>query len=258
MILRRIRQHVTAHNWFAVSIDLVIVVAGVFLGMQVNSWNEDRNEAQQGRDYRARLIGELDFNARQYRQQVAYYQQVQAHGLALLEALRQPGQPRGTEFLVDAYQTTQLDPTPAKRYIYDEMMSAGLVSRLGDFRIQELASDYYLSVTGIDRTVFETPPFRDIVRRAMPYPIQKQISERCGDRLVTSKGRVVGIGLQEKCELSISPAMLAEGVSRISEQPGLELDLNRCLAALAVKLSLLQFNQKLTEELLAELQKVHG
>jgi len=35
---------------------------------------------------------------------------------------------------------TQLDPTPAKRYIYDEMMSAGLVSRLGDFRIQELAS----------------------------------------------------------------------------------------------------------------------
>ena len=46
MILRRIRQHVTAHNWFA--------VAGVFLCMQVNSWNEDRNEAQQGRDYRAR------------------------------------------------------------------------------------------------------------------------------------------------------------------------------------------------------------
>ena len=31
MIVRRIREHVAHHNWFAVGIDLAIVIVGVFL-----------------------------------------------------------------------------------------------------------------------------------------------------------------------------------------------------------------------------------
>lgn len=42
MILRRMREHVTSHNWFAVWIDLLIVVLGVFLGTQVSNWNDAR------------------------------------------------------------------------------------------------------------------------------------------------------------------------------------------------------------------------
>ncbi len=42
MILRRITEHVKAQNWFAVAVDFVIVVFGVFLGLQVNNWNEAR------------------------------------------------------------------------------------------------------------------------------------------------------------------------------------------------------------------------
>lgn len=42
MILRRMREHVTSHNWFAVAIDLLIVVVGVFLGTQVSNWNDAR------------------------------------------------------------------------------------------------------------------------------------------------------------------------------------------------------------------------
>ena len=44
MVIRRIREHVATHNWFAVSVDLAIVVAGVFLGTEATSWNEDRAE----------------------------------------------------------------------------------------------------------------------------------------------------------------------------------------------------------------------
>jgi hypothetical protein len=49
MILRRITEHVKAQNWFAVAIDFVIVVIGVFIGIQVSNWNEaraDRNREQ--------------------------------------------------------------------------------------------------------------------------------------------------------------------------------------------------------------------
>lgn len=49
MILRRITQHVKEQNWTAIGIDFVIVVVGVFIGIQVSNWNADRL-AQQRRD----------------------------------------------------------------------------------------------------------------------------------------------------------------------------------------------------------------
>lgn len=42
MLLRRITKHVKDQNWFAVGIDFVIVVIGVFIGIQVANWNDSR------------------------------------------------------------------------------------------------------------------------------------------------------------------------------------------------------------------------
>ena len=39
MLLRSITKHVSDQNWFAVFIDFLIVVVGVFIGIQVANWN---------------------------------------------------------------------------------------------------------------------------------------------------------------------------------------------------------------------------
>jgi hypothetical protein len=39
MIFRRIKAHIEKENWFAVFIDFLIVVVGVFIGIQVANWN---------------------------------------------------------------------------------------------------------------------------------------------------------------------------------------------------------------------------
>lgn len=44
MILRRVTRHVKDQNWFAVGLDFVIVVVGVFIGIQVANWNDERLE----------------------------------------------------------------------------------------------------------------------------------------------------------------------------------------------------------------------
>ncbi|WP_425411068.1 hypothetical protein [Hyphococcus sp.] len=46
MLLRRITEHVKAQNWTAVALDFVIVVVGVFIGIQVANWNDARAERQ--------------------------------------------------------------------------------------------------------------------------------------------------------------------------------------------------------------------
>ena len=43
MLLRRVMEYVNAQNWFAVGVDFVIVVVGVFVGMEVANWNDVRN-----------------------------------------------------------------------------------------------------------------------------------------------------------------------------------------------------------------------
>jgi hypothetical protein len=47
VILRRVIEHVKAQNWTAVGIDFVIVVTGVFIGIQVANWNEGRSDRRQ-------------------------------------------------------------------------------------------------------------------------------------------------------------------------------------------------------------------
>lgn len=44
MLLRRVIAHLRKQEWTAIAIDFVIVVVGVFVGLQVNNWNEARSE----------------------------------------------------------------------------------------------------------------------------------------------------------------------------------------------------------------------
>ncbi|WP_425411073.1 hypothetical protein [Hyphococcus sp.] len=44
MILRRVIEHVKTQNWTAVALDFVIVVVGVFIGIQVANWNDAQAE----------------------------------------------------------------------------------------------------------------------------------------------------------------------------------------------------------------------
>jgi hypothetical protein len=58
MLLRRMIEHVQTQNWTAVILDFVIVVAGVFIGLQVANWNDARKERMLERVYLERLHAE--------------------------------------------------------------------------------------------------------------------------------------------------------------------------------------------------------
>ena len=44
MFFRKISKQLKEQDWTAIWIDLVIVVVGVYLGIQVDNWNEARND----------------------------------------------------------------------------------------------------------------------------------------------------------------------------------------------------------------------
>jgi len=55
MLLRRVMKHVNDQNWFAVVLDFLIVVFGIFVGLQVDNWNEERKARAEEQIYLARL-----------------------------------------------------------------------------------------------------------------------------------------------------------------------------------------------------------
>ncbi len=59
MILRRVIKHFREQEWTAIFLDFLIVVVGVFVGLQVSNWNEARFERAQERDYLIRLHGDF-------------------------------------------------------------------------------------------------------------------------------------------------------------------------------------------------------
>ena len=58
MILRRLSQSLKTQNWTAIWIEFVLLVAGVFLGIQVANWNEARGGQRAYNDAKTRLAEE--------------------------------------------------------------------------------------------------------------------------------------------------------------------------------------------------------
>lgn len=59
MILRRVIQHVRNQEWTAIVIDLLIVVVGVYMGIQAQAWNAERVDRKIERQYLLSLHGEI-------------------------------------------------------------------------------------------------------------------------------------------------------------------------------------------------------
>ena len=238
MVIRRIREHVATQNWFAIGIDLAIVVVGVFIATQANNWNEARIEREQGHSYRARLIEDLRANEADMQDRRAYYLEVQRHAKAALDVIERPSAPVDEQFLIDAYQATQITPRTVKRFTYDEMIAAGGIDRIGDGKLREHVSNYYATLQTTEVTFGVTPPYREHLRQVMPYVAQQRVRSRCAEFNGTGPTGMATSALTKNCRLDLDGATMFRAASQVREAPGIAQDLTRYLIDLDLKLEL--------------------
>lgn len=74
MILRHVMEHLRKQEWTAVAIDFLIVVVGVFLGLQVNNWNEAAADRRAESAYLSQLQGDLQRIEGEVRDQIEFEQ----------------------------------------------------------------------------------------------------------------------------------------------------------------------------------------
>jgi hypothetical protein len=236
LVIRRIREHVATHNWFAVAVDLAIVVLGVFLGTQVSNWNDNRLEGAQANDYRLQIIDDLRTSEEDLDSRKAYYSQARQHALAALAALQRPSSSRDQAFVVDAYQASQVWLRPVVRAGYDEMAGAGLSARVGDRATRSRLTTFYSQIRQFDVTALNTTNYRERVRRAISYPLQQAIIRRCGETITYLPSGAQIAALPERCTARLNAALVRTSLDRL-EAAGLEDDLTRHIADLDQKLA---------------------
>ena len=178
MILRRFSQALRQQNWAAIAIEFVLLVLGVFLGIQVANWNETRREHALEAEYIARL--QRDFGAIDSRLTInmTRWQDTAAAPVRLindLDAFRHRGAwPRAKADLLRDLDATMGSRIPASRAAsYVELLSAGRLGLLRDSRLREALADYDtqagFTMKAYDVLVQRVDPQRPALVRHMRY-----------------------------------------------------------------------------------------
>jgi hypothetical protein len=115
MIFRRLAQHLREQNWTAIAIEFVLLIVGVFLGIQVANWNQSLADERLGRAYAQRLTADLERDLATRRELVAYYAAV-LESVERTDALLADPQSDPKMLVVDAYRASgdQLQGTFAR------------------------------------------------------------------------------------------------------------------------------------------------
>lgn len=215
MILRRITQYVKDQNWTAIGIDFMIVVTGVFIGIQFSNWNDTRLHDRSEQVYIERIREDIAANQDDLRQRIAYFRQTRSHALATLGALDRPADSLGVQFLVDVYQASQIIPRGFRRDTYDEILSVGATRAVSDVAVRKRIAIFYSSINAQLATIDDVTAYRELIRRNMPYDAQAAIRSTCDDISETSADGEMMIALPENCDPELDPDAVSAAVASI-------------------------------------------
>lgn len=206
MILRRLSQSLKTQNWTAIWIEFILLISGVFLGIQVNNWNADRISNKQSAIFTERLRNDLNNEKWRYNSLIAYYDAVMRHSKITLDALEGRVVVSNEELLISAYRATQYAELAQYRETFDELTSTGNINLIKDTSIRRMAIEIYntklyenVKNEGINSR------YRVAFRMLVPINIQEVLAKKCGDR-PANPGDYDGIrfGLDYPCKLGLS------------------------------------------------------
>jgi len=179
MILRRVMEHVKAQNWLAVALDFVIVVMGVFIGIQVANWNEAQADRQRAFGYLERIRNDLDADLDGYINRVRFWSDVMAQGRLALDyaASDDADQTADWKILLAYFQASQVGEHVVTDSTYEELKSAGELRLISDPSLRDALAYYY--VNSNNPVMRQQPLYREHVRAIIPIDIQFYVWETC-------------------------------------------------------------------------------
>jgi len=248
MILSSVTKHVKDQNWFAVFVDFIIVVVGVFVGIQVSNWNQTQQDRVTEFQYIKRIQQDLLATEKDMIGRMNYFGQAKKHALATLNALESPAEKLGQKFLFDAFEASQTLRRPMGRDTYNELLSDGSLKRISKVIIRQRLAQYYRGISASGNVFINTPPYREKLRMTLPFEVQEIIYNNCGETYVEDETGLPILTFPEQCELNLPKEKIDKAVTKLIAAD-LGKDLTRVLSDIELKLQLFKVVKRRTKEL---------
>jgi len=261
MLLRRITKHVTDQNWFAVFIDFLIVVVGVFIGIQVANWNELRFTEKEAQLAKVNLIADLENDRDVYKVRKKYYEEVKQKAISVIQVLEQEF-PDNTEdqwqLVYNSAGAGSMWPFRPSGQIYTQLLNSGKLDLVSDLAVQRQMRDYYRDAAlEVGLTFKFDSKFRENSRSLLNWKLAEYESNQCGN--------VVGLdpaGVIETSKVYIqdcpAPELSTEiqmNARAIYDSENLRKEANRLLNQITTTIMFIQYFDDEARDLITALEK---
>lgn len=175
------------HNWTASIIELVIVILGIIVALQVTNWNQDRIDRARADRYLQRIHSELLTDRRTIDETKALWRTVSDFGLAAIThgergVLRDDS---NWKTVLAYYQASQLKTIDLEDTTFAEMRDSGDLGLIADEELRKRLADHY-RMTGMGTRAMilkHDPVYRPQVRGLTPWHVQEYIWANCFKQL---------------------------------------------------------------------------
>ena len=247
MIYKRVTARLRAQDWLAITIELAIVIVGVFVGTQVSNWNQEQGARRETQRMLVQLKPNLQSLSDYYDSAKIYFATTRRYAATALAGWRSDPSVSDSDFVIAAYQASQIIGIATNGSAWAMVLGADQLRRIDDQAIRSdlsflLSADYTL----LDVASVNTP-YRQNVRRWIPIELQDAIRSHCGDRRRPDKPLITF--LPATCDFKIAPDMAAKAAAVLRAHPDLIQDVQWHMAAQAALLANIPAFEETTDDL---------
>lgn len=244
MILRRLTHNLRTQNWTAISIELLIVVLGVFIGIQAANWNQQRLEGRETEQLLEQVDVELTALVFYIDSMDDYYASAGRYGDRAIAGWRGDASVSDEKFVIAAYQASQIISVGNNAEVWGAIFGAENLRDIEDPVIrQNLAAVMTYDYALVDIRAVATR-YREEVRKTIPHDIQSAIRARCSDQFAGGQ-----VALPSRCDIEIPPGDAARAAAALRARPELVAELHWHRAAVANQLTQAGFLKQVAREL---------
>ena len=183
MALGKLAARLRSHDWMAALIELLIVILGILIALQVSTWNQERLDRRRLDSYYRRISAELQADMLRIGRTRVFWKQVSDYGLGAIAHAERGELVQGSAWktVLAYYQASQIMPFELENTSFAEMRDAGDLSLIPDEGLRkDLANYYRLTGEGITAQVLHHDPvYRMQVRGLTSTAVQKYIWAHC-------------------------------------------------------------------------------
>jgi hypothetical protein len=174
--------------------EIVLVVIGILIALQINNWNEYRKERLKEKAYLERLKEDLISDKKVIELNQDFYQDVFVAGsLVLSDAEGENGISASKwDILTSYFHASQIWPMLMQSSTYEELKSSGELSLIQNVTLRNRLPFYHGNgLRRYSQTMGINPPYRKMVRGLIPSKIQNYMWDNChatvGDNQILKK-----------------------------------------------------------------------